>query len=85
MDNSVYLNEDVTHTIHTRDYPEEYVPGQNDPIYPKTFGEGPAIYRKYLEAAQSDKNTIFLGRLATYRYLDMWMAVNQVISKLKIH
>ncbi len=83
MDNSVYLKEDVTHTIHTRDHPEEYQPGVNDPIYPKTFGEGPEVYKKYLQAAEADKNTIFLGRLATYRYLDMWMAVKQVIAKLE--
>ena len=83
MDNSVYLNEDVTHTIHTRDFPEEYEAGKNDPIYPKTFGEGPKIYQKYLKAAMADQNTIFLGRLATYKYLDMWMAVSQVMAKLK--
>lgn len=83
MDNSVYLKEDVTHTIQTRDYPEEYQPGVNDPIYPKTFGEGPEVYKKYQKAADSDMNTIFLGRLATYRYLDMWMAVKQVMVKLK--
>lgn len=83
MDNSVYLNEDVTHTIHTRDHPEEYEPGKNDPIYPKTFGEGPKVYQKYLAAAQADQNTIFLGRLATYKYLDMWMAVQQVMVKLR--
>lgn len=83
MDNSVYLNEDVTHTIHTRDFPEEYEVGKNDPIYPKTFGEGPKIYQKYLRAAEADQNTIFLGRLATYKYLDMWMAVQQVMVKLR--
>lgn len=83
MDNSVYLNEDVEYTIQTRDHPEEYVKGKNDPIYPKTFGEGPAMYQRYQVAAEAEKNTIFLGRLATYRYLDMWMAVKQVMTKLK--
>jgi len=83
MDSSVYLNEDVEYTIHTRDHPEEYQPGRNAPIYPKTFGEGPKIYQKYQQMANSDPNTIFLGRLATYRYLDMWMAVKQVMVRLK--
>jgi len=83
MDNSVYLNEQVDYTIHTRDYPEEYDPQLNDPIYPKTFGEGPKIYQKYQRAAQADKNVLFLGRLATYRYLDMWMAIKQVMVKIK--
>ena len=83
MDNSVYLNEQVDYTIHTRDYPEEYDPQLNDPIYPKTFGEGPKIYQKYQRAARADKNVLFLGRLATYRYLDMWMAIKQVMVKIK--
>ena len=83
MDSSVYLNEQVDYTIHTRDYPEEYKPGTNEPIYPKTFGEGPNIYQKYKKMAMSDTNTIFLGRLATYKYLDMWMAVKQVMVKLR--
>ena len=26
--------------------------------------------------------TIFVGRLATYKYLDMWMAIKQVFQKL---
>ena len=81
MDSSVYHNEKPEFTIHTRDYPEEY-DGTNAPIYPKPFGEGPAIYQKYKSMALNDPNTIFLGRLATYKYLDMWMAVKQVIRKL---
>lgn len=83
MDNSVYLNENVEFTTQTRDHPEEYEPGMNLPIYPKTFGEGPEIYERYRQAAEADPNTIFLGRLATYRYLDMWMAVKQVMRNVK--
>jgi len=82
MDSSVYLNEDVKYTIHTRDHPEEHVAGKNEAIYPKTFGGGPEMYAKYRKMADKEKNTIFLGRLATYKYLDMWMAVNQVMVKL---
>lgn len=81
-DNSVFLNEDVDYTVHTRDYPEEYVEGKNMPIYPKPFGEGPEIYKKYKQAADADKNVMFLGRLATYKYLDMWMAVKQVMTTI---
>lgn len=83
MDNSVYLNEQCDYTIHTRDYPEEYELGVNEPIYPKTFGTGPKVYKKYQKMALADKNTIFIGRLATYRYLDMWMAVKQAMVKIK--
>jgi len=82
MDSSVYLNEDVEYTILTRDYPEDHN-DTNDPIYPKTFGSGPAIYEKYKKLQKAEKDVIFLGRLATYKYLDMWMAVKQVLLKFK--
>ena len=82
IDNGVFLNEELPYTIMTRDYPEEH-DETNEPIYPKNFGEGQAIYAKYKRAIQSDPNVIFLGRLATYKYLDMWMAIKQAMVKLK--
>lgn len=82
VDNSVFLNQQLPHTILTRDYPEEHN-DTNDPIYPKSFGGNIEMYNKYKEAIKADTNTIFLGRLATYKYLDMWMAIKQVMVKLK--
>lgn len=82
IDNSVFLNEPGDSTVYTRDYPEDHIPGVNTPIYPKNFGEGRFLYTKYKELARSQINVIFLGRLATYKYLDMWMAIKQVFSKL---
>jgi hypothetical protein len=32
--------------------------------------------------AVAERKTIFLGRLATYTYLDMWMAVKQVMIRV---
>ena len=83
MDSAVYLNEKPEYTILTRDYPEEYERGKNDPIYPKPFHGGNEIYDKYKKLARREKDVIFLGRLATYKYLDMWMAIKQVMTKLK--
>jgi UDP-galactopyranose mutase len=81
-DNSVFLNQQLPHTILTRDYPEEHNE-TNDPIYPKSFGGNIEMFNKYKKAIKADTNTIFLGRLATYKYLDMWMAIKQVMVKLK--
>lgn len=69
-------------TIITEEYPEPYN-GKNIPFYPIPWGEGLQMYAKYKELADQEKNVIFLGRLATYTYLDMWMAVKQVMLKLK--
>lgn len=80
-DNSVFLNEKCKYTIFTRDYPEEHNE-TNEPIYPKNFGEGQIMYYKYKKLIDQQKNTLFLGRLASYKYLDMWMAIKQVMKKI---
>lgn len=82
-DNSIFLNQKNSNntTIYTKDYPEEHNK-YNDPIYPKNFGDNPKIYTKYLKLSKLQNKTIFLGRLATYKYLDMWMAIKQVFTKL---
>ena len=82
VDNSVFLNQKEDHTVYTRDYPEEH-DETNDPIYPKNFGEGLEKYKLYKKAVDSEKNVMFLGRLATYKYLDMWVTIKQVFNKLK--
>jgi UDP-galactopyranose mutase len=69
-------------TIITEEYPEPYN-GKNTPFYPIPWGEGLQMYAKYKELADKEQNTIFIGRLATYTYLDMWMAVKQAFLKLK--
>ncbi len=81
VDNSIFLNQTKDYTVYTRDYPEEH-DETNDPIYPKNFGAGRDIYARYKKAAQSEGNVIFLGRLATYKYLDMWMAIKQCFNTL---
>ena len=81
IDNGVFLDENLPHTIMTRDYPVDH-DETNDPIYPKNFGEGQIVYKNYRPAIQAQSNVIFLGRLATYKYLDMWMAIKQAMVKL---
>lgn len=81
VDNSIFLNEKQDYTILTKDYPEEHN-SNNEPIYPKNFGSNLEMYNKYHKLMQQETKTIFLGRLATYKYLDMWMAIKQVFNKL---
>jgi UDP-galactopyranose mutase len=69
-------------TIITEEYPKECKEG-DIPFYPIPWGEGLHIYNKYKELADKEKNTIFIGRLATYTYLDMWMAIKQAMIKLR--
>ena len=68
-------------TVITRELPKQC--GRGDiPFYPIPFGSGLATYAKYKELADKESRVVFAGRLATYTYLDMWMAVKQVLLKL---
>jgi UDP-galactopyranose mutase len=70
-------------TIITEEYSKECE--ENDvPFYPIPFGEGLTTHAKYKNLADKEPNTIFLGRLATYTYLDMWMTVKQALLKCKL-
>jgi hypothetical protein len=53
------------------------------PYYPIPWGDSQEVYDKYKKLAEKENNVIFLGRLATYKYLDMWMAIKHVMLKLK--
>ena len=70
-------------TVITKEYPKEAVSENDIPFYPIPWGEGQELYKKYEELANNEKKVIFLGRLATYKYLDMWMAIKHVMNKLK--
>ena len=55
----------------------------NIPFYPKPFGDNQKKYKKYKKIADFSNDVIFVGRLATYKYLDMDDAIAQVFNKLK--
>jgi UDP-galactopyranose mutase len=81
-DHSYFNYEHSGNTIITEEFPKECMEG-DIPFYPIPFGEGIEIYNKYKKLSEAECKVIFLGRLATYTYLDMWMAVKQVMIKLK--
>jgi UDP-galactopyranose mutase len=66
----------------SKEYPMEHN-DSNTPFYPKPFGDNPLKYKKYKGLAMREKKTIFVGRLATYKYLDMDDAIAQTLTKLK--
>jgi len=69
-------------TIITEEFPKEC--GDDDvPFYPMPFGDGIQMYNEYKKLADLESGVIFAGRLATYTYLDMWMAIKQVMLKLR--
>ena len=55
--------------------------GENDiPYYPiRQMGEM-ALLDKYLSLAEGEKNITFVGRLGTYRYLDMDVTIAEALK-----
>lgn len=81
VDHSHWLDQDVEQTVIGREIPCEW-DGTNTRFYPKPFGGNPEKFLKYWEAAKAERGVTFLGRLATYKYLDMDDVVAQVMTKL---
>lgn len=81
-DHSFFTENHKGPTIITKEYSISHSPS-NIPFYPMPFGDGNIIYPKYKELAEKENNVIFAGRLATYKYLDMWMAIKQAMLKIE--
>ena len=64
-------------TVITREYPMEYVPGKSEPYYPINDERNTLLYQEYRELAAKERDVIFGGRLAEYRYYNM----DQVIAR----
>jgi len=69
-------------TVVTREYPKEFEPG-DEPYYPINDEKNNARYTQYRLLAGSDENVIFGGRLADYRYYDMWQVVRKTLDAAK--
>lgn len=81
-DHAWFSGESPPATVITREYPEAHHRG-NEAYYPMPFGEGMKLYSRYRELADRESETVFVGRLATYTYLDMWMAVAQAMARVR--
>ena len=62
-------NSNVTTIL--KEYPQDYVRGQNTPYYPIFTDENQKRYEQYAAAVNEVNNLIAVGRLAEYRYYDM--------------
>jgi UDP-galactopyranose mutase len=69
-------------TIISREYSEEYMDGK-EPMYPVNDEKNNDIYAKYKELANKEKDVIFGGRLAEYKYYDMDKIIASALSLWK--
>lgn len=68
-----------SHTVVTREYSDEWSTGA-EPYYPVNDTRNEELYKQYEALAKNEKNVIFGGRLAQYKYFDMHHVIGQVLQ-----
>lgn len=66
-------------TVISKEYSTEWKDGM-EPYYPVNDEKNNALYKKYKEMADKEKNVIFGGRLAEYKYYDMAPIIEKVLN-----
>jgi UDP-galactopyranose mutase len=69
-------------TTIVREYPQDHGPGR-EAYYPIPAPDARALYQKYADRAEQEKNTSFVGRLATYRYYNMDQVVGMALTEFE--
>ena len=64
----------------TWEYPTEYKAKETEPFYPVNDEENNLKYIQYKNLANQEKNTIFGGRLAEYKYYDMHQVIESALN-----
>jgi UDP-galactopyranose mutase len=67
----------------TYEYPTEYKADFTEPMYPVNDDANNTKYQKYKELAVQEKNIIFGGRLAEYKYYDMHQVIESALNFIK--
>lgn len=69
-------------TVITKEYPQEW-DEEKEPYYPINDEKNNLLYLKYKKLSEREKNIIFGGRLAEYRYYDMHQVIASALKKVK--
>lgn len=69
-------------TTVVREFPQTY-DGTNEPYYPIPAPDARALYARYAERAAAEKDVLFVGRLATYRYYNMDQVVALALEQFE--
>ena len=69
-------------TYVTKEYPADWKPGE-EAYYPVNNERNQTLYSQYSELAKKEKDVIFGGRLAEYRYYDMDDVIKSALDTVK--
>lgn len=61
----------------------EYPSGEGDPYYPVPREANEKLYKQYEALGNKERDTWFVGRLATYRYYNMDQVVGQALATFR--
>lgn len=67
------------HTVIFKEYSRTCEPGDT-PYYPVRLVKEKEILARYVEHARAEPRVTFVGRLGTYRYLDMHVAIGEALE-----
>ena len=71
--------ESLEKTVAFREFSKETGPG-DEPYYPKRLASDKQLLLSYRELASAERGVTFLGRLATYRYMDMETVIGEALD-----
>ena len=74
--------QNTPNTSIVREYPQDYTTN-NEPYYPMPTNRNLTLFQKYSQLAAAQKRVTFLGRLATYSYINMDQAVCQALNTFR--
>jgi UDP-galactopyranose mutase len=70
-------------TTYFREYSKLTTPA-DVPYYPLRLTHDKALLQRYVDLAKAEKGITFIGRLGTYRYLDMHMVIGESLDLAKV-
>ncbi|MBO4663445.1 MAG: UDP-galactopyranose mutase [Bacteroidaceae bacterium] len=69
-------------TVISKEFSKEWQPG-DEPYYPVNDDRNSELYAKYKALADAEKNVIFGGRLAEYKYYDMHKVIESAMDMME--
>lgn len=75
-----FTNASCDYTVITKEIPCAHTKDRV-PYYPVNTLDNQAMFRKYQERASVEQQTIFGGRLAEYKYMDMHVVIENAMNK----
>lgn len=75
---------EADHTVVTKEYPMEWKLG-DEPYYPVNDDKNMTLFKQYRQLAKQERNMIFGGRLAEYKYYDMHQVIRSALNCVEVH